>query len=747
MSMHEEIARLTGKLVFQADTSPLVAFMQKLKTSEATLNQFAAKFGKAHKLRLDTSAITKAQTEVRNLEKQLNKLNARKSVAVHVDKQINAPGSKATQAVKSQASAGVTAAQAREAKLKAALDIANEKLKAAQATTAGKLHTSRMAAQKLVQQAQTHGQAMANKMGLHNQTRNNRQTKANLVQQGLAAKNNATVARLQATPARRSTGHGGMAYVFAHSGSHHTQHAIHGMASGIGHMGTTTSSFGDVLGGLTSALNGPIGMLGGFGLAVGAATAVLGAFHDRVEARQNSASDSEQYKLGLQAASDDPDIARRVAEAYRSNSMEFANKIDTQGARDNSAEFYKLHDIGGLDVDKALEAQKAKALIKRSANMKGVDERVFDQELSNLLIKGKLDSRQTNAFLNHARVASGPIAVGAARQAGYTGDDVNEARAYMVKKNGGKAWQMTRDQGVAGLLYAGQDEHLKAFAERHSNSIEADQTKLDNQQYLQRVDQEQGTDLQSAIHDRINAENELSKAMAPVQEGFVQLDILLTKLETGALKTMADWFGKKTPDEEAKKNANMGMASEAPAIDPRALNGKGNSVWSEDPRVRRQQEKDAHDNDPISRFYNWFTGNNKKPVLGELPDPSNFDALADKFRPKASMDDALNTTSKPSFMPSLFQTFDSMQRNMDDSNKPTSPGAYPSQVFNNPITVEGATINVEIKGSATEQDAKNFLDIVKHEIDSTMSSGLKNAAQGAVTDMLGRARSLQTEYK
>jgi hypothetical protein len=743
MSAHkEEIAHLTGTLSFNVNSTGFQQFLKMMENASRRLQAFTKEYEhlsramtKPLKMKFDTSELDKALKKLESLQQKSTKANISVAVQKHVNDKLKAPGSKATPATIAASDAALAKAQAAKARVDKQVAAAQGQLLKNQATTAGMMQKAQTHAANLKQKAQTLG------LQLNNATTSGQQKAARHQAAMTTAANKHTLQNLQiqhqqTKNAKQSThrsyrygGHGGMASVFGHGG-----HNIHNIASGIASIGNTTSSFGSVLSGLTSAISPATLALGGFGLAVGAATSLLGALHDRVEAREHSTADSEQFGFALQASGDDTETQKKARAGYLKASLDYANPINTETAKEYVKQFRAVTSKGYSD-DATVKFLDNAAAVKRAANITGIDNTMFDRETRNALSKGKLDSRQSMAVLAHLGAVSGMFELGVARNRGYKGDE-SGASKYLNKDHHAT---FTAKDLIAGYEYVANN--TRAVQERHAGSIENSEITLQNQKFLQRVDQENNPELIAAIHDRINAEQDLNKAMAPLQQTLLNFDIALTKLETSMLRTLSGLNPdgtKKTEQQKAIEDATAGNI-EAPSIDPNALTGKG-SPWSNDPKEFQKQLKQASDADPINRLFNYMFG--KKPDTPALGTPSvpDMDLSSQIFN--KTPDKNLNYQPKQSKMPTLYDTFSAMQSAMSDSGQ-MQAAATTSQVFNQPITVNNQ-VDVTIAGSATEKDAQEFMTKVRSEI-GTLEGKIPGLSADAVRNMLGQARAQQAE--
>lgn len=729
MSAHEEIARLTGRLIFDVNTGPLQHFMAMMQNASKAMSAFAKEYERLHKImsksikvKLDTSGLDKAKAKLEHAQARANKAN--QAVASQRDKVASA---------KTPAQARTEEAQL--ARLQTAKSRADRELLRVQ----GQATKNQGALQVISQKAQTHAATLKQKaQTLNYQTAAQKQIQSHrnarhATFQSIAANRNAIqqqqLSNLQAKGAKinsgghSSSGHGGMARFFAAHGHGN----LHNVAKGIASVGNTTSSFGSVLSGFTSALSPATLALGGFGIAIAGVSSALGALHERVEAREHSTADSEQFGFALQASGDDTETQKKARAGYLKASQDYANPINTDTAKEYVKQFRAMTGKGYSDDD-AIKFLDNAAAVKRAANITGIDNTMMDRETRNALSKGKLDSRQSMAVLSHLGAVSGMFEFGVAKNRGYKGDE-SGASKYLNKDHHA---QFTAKDLIAGYDYVANN--TRDVQERHAGSIENSEIALKNQKFLQRVAQENNPELISAIHDRIKAEEDLNKAMEPLQKTLLNFDIALTKAETGLL----NWASGLNMDGSKKTEQQKLQEDLSPPDMPVPLSMVGTHDYSSvDTNTQRQTG-------PIGNFWNWALGVKDKPVetptLG-TPAIPDLDTGSQSF--SSVSDKNLNYQPKQSKMPNLYDTLSAMQSAMSDSSSMQAATATPSQTFNQPITVTNQ-IDVTIAGSATEKDAQDFMTKVRSEI-GTLEGKIPGLSADAVRGMFAQARAQQAE--
>lgn len=242
--------------------------------------------------------------------------------------------------------------------------------------------------------------------------------------------------------------------------------------------------------------------------------------------------------------------------------------------------------------------------------------------------------------------------------------------------------------------------------ERHKGSIEAREARFQNDKYLQLADQQQNPELIKAINDRIEAEREMNKAMAPVNAALIAFDIALTQMSTNMLRWAAGFNEdgtKKTEQQKAQETARA-LQAEAPVSELMVGVGDYSNVKTE---TQRQSG-------PIGNFWNWV-----------------FD-VPDRDTPKQAAEFG-NTTGLVA--PKI--DFTEQMRAMNDTSRTEAQQAENSRIVYStpaPLAIPGATaspeaakadapsitvgdikptINVDARGMSSEEATKAVADGVR----------------------------------
>lgn len=734
MAHQEEIARLTGKLVFQADTGPLRNLMTMMENANKKLNGFALNFeklsrvtSKKFKVHVDTKELDRFKAELRSLEGKATQAK----IKVGVEKY--ALDHHKSAAVQSPAK--IAAQEARLSRAQAAQAVADKKVAAAQAQVIKNQGLTATIAQK----AQAHGAVLTQKAQSLNfqqqrQTQQSTQSAQRHASQQTTAANRHTIQQQQiaknahqaangysnakAKPAKK---HGGMSTFFG-GPSNPAGHGAHGggfaqMFGGVNRLGTGMGMT-DAVSGIVGAFNPVLGALGGFGIAVGAATGLLHLMNEHLDKRQETVTDSEQFVLALKSFSEDPKEQKAMADAYIATNKKYALQTNVETARQYSMQARTLMSVGKTAPQATHMIDSQDAMI-RAANMGAQAQGNFKNELNHLIVggKGSLTGAQWRSLWN-ALGALGPLVQQqTAAVMGYKGKA--EGAAEFLKHN--------KKQTGADQVYAGMDraaQMSQGIIDRHTSSVEAKQIDLETTKYLQNVGIETSDSMLEATKDRIAAEEELAKAMLPVNKAWAEFDEWLFRFNSWIIRLMAHAFGK---NENADKNTPEAMEKrKQEAAD------HGGSLAYQGNVVSKDKDGNLVNSD----------GSANRGLFGDLKSLFGMDKPAEPTTPLLAAPAMPTLQQGPSF-PGFAQGIANMQDVIKQNQANSSPSAQQaaSTTVNAPINiVNNNTINSTISGASEDK------------VNAMLEAGLRNNAvmmpqhaEAALKNMLGNARASQAE--
>ncbi|TPG85121.1 hypothetical protein [Pseudomonas mandelii] len=764
MTAHTEtIARLTGKLVFDVNTGPLQQAMavmqaasQKMLQLGKEVDKLTAKMAKPLKLKIDTSDADKAKTKLSHAigreakaQKALSdakrqtfqaELQSKKWI-YSVDKQHS---NLVSQSVKDQQHAAVIAA-----KTFAAQQAANGVSKQ-QVASQGSLVTLQ-AKQARLQQILAKTQATTAKADANHLLTQSKANQIQIVAQRIAQKtqhdailHQARVASLAAAANAKQTAHNNAQTKFQWQGQKHAVWQANQAARAAKAANASNSGGGFGGGGIGSMLHGGIGgiglniaeALGPVGVAVAALTAAMYVLRDRVEKRQESTSDTQQFDNALAAASEDPTTRKKFNDAYVNDYQEFGMSINKDSARTYSNSVAGLGKMG-YSPDAAMKVMKDRSALFRAGNLNATQQESLNYQMGQVLAKGYASGTDYKPIEDALgpRLA-GDVDIGAARQLGYRGKDKG-AKAYMLQARTER--RITPQSLDAGFAYAVSQNQEPL--ERHKNSIEARQARYVNDQYLQTAKQQADPALVGAIGERIDAERKLVEAMAPANKMFEELDKSLTNFDTGLINLTAKLFNMsagKNVDGSEKTDQEKTQDRMTTADMPVSLGMVGTHDYS------NVDGNSQHQGGPVGNFWNWALGIKDK---------------REEYK-KQAMDLAPDTLGQAGAMPGITPQFqfgaDTIKQMAGFYNRSSNSPAFDSVNSTNTAnsmaapqintTIEGSNINIELHGSATDEDRTKIMDAITVEMDKrtdAMALKMPEIAERSFRNALGQARSLQ----
>lgn len=585
----EEIARLTGKLVFDVNSSPLKAFEQMLKNvsrqmqalgreADAIQQKLNTRFG----LNIKSGDSEKLQKSVRaSLDRELKGevalQKARKAtfLAELSSLKLTAAGTRENAALQSQATRekiaqavlGAKAAKADQERLKAQ----GIELKQAQSLETHKLRQSRLEAILAQQQQRTillQQKQQANMTAMQratlalNQARERGLRAAEKYQAGLVAQK-ARATRQDERARQQDEKHGW---------------AVQRQAVWAARQAEPKAS-GGFLG-----LSGPTVAVGGALAGVAAIVGAISALGERLDKRQAGASESQSYSnLFAQIGGKNPANAKRAEEAFAQMTERYgmANTLDTAG---DFRVFMLSQQAKGIAMQKSLDTYSTQLAAFRAAGMTRTQQDRAVIQLQQVRSVGKADTEDVRTFAEAAPLIKQSIVEAWGERTKYQGNNLDGAFVKAIP--GGGVLPTDFEAGFAKFVSQQQDTLA-----RQMQSIDAQQQRAENARYLQDQSINSNPDLVAAIGRRIAAEQELTASLAPLRKASADLDAAFMSL---AAKFLNWTIGKDSTPEQAGKKVDS-LSPDAPAIDPATFGGKANSS---EPVAR----------DPIDRLFRFLTG-------------------------------------------------------------------------------------------------------------------------------------------
>ena len=329
--------------------------------------------------------------------------------------------------------------------------------------------------------------------------------------------------------------------------------------------------------------------LGTAGLALGGAAAIVAAINalgERMSATQERVSGSQQFTNVLaQAGGDNPANQKIVADEFVRIGQKFGTALDIDSAKMYRT-FIMAETARGSSLSKAIGTFETRQAAFRGAGMTREEQTRANLQLQQIMGKSQGDREDLNTFTEAAPLLIEPIRRAWAARNKHKLDG-NLEKDFRASTTAGNLKSVDFTNGIE--LFVKENA---AAIQRQSDSIDANSTRLTNQQFLQQQGVDKNPELIGAINERIRSEMELNEAMAPLKQTSANLDIALNKLMTSAL----GWVFNKDGTSQTNAVKVDALNPDKPAIDLQALTGV-----NVDPSKAKQQ-------DPIDRLYNFLTG-------------------------------------------------------------------------------------------------------------------------------------------
>lgn len=740
MSMQEEIAKLTGRLVFDVDNRGLIRFQRGLEHARQKMQQIgqsytamAAQLTKNLKLTIDTSAIDKAK---KKLDQALNR-ERRSEVALANQKRVTFSAELAQQKLKytgameqaglvsalvrSQQEGAVIAAKAFAAQTKAN-GITKQQLASQDALTASKAKQARLEAILVKTRATSQ---KADDAHLLSMTKTQRiQEVMNRAASRAASdqiKHDARVESQRRAEARKTVVQERQDQRWAWSQQRQSQWEANRNApkpsGGIG-------------------IGGGMIALSGLGAAIAGLTAAVGLIGDRIQKRQDDASEAEQYtSLFKQAGGASQLNADRLRTGYEDSSKTNGTIVDLESAK-MFRTFALSEQQRGTSIDDILKKYETQQQAYRIAGLTTEEIKRSNIQQQQIRGKGYADTEDLNT-LTEANPLLRPYMMKAWAEATKykdAGDPKKLEAAFMqaLPKRG-----LTRDILDRGQQLLVQDN--KPTLERQQQSIQANQARNDSEAYLTKNRINTDPELVDAVKENIEAHRQLAKAMEPVNAALRTFDTVLTKLSAGMLGKFfgMDSDGKRiSPERQAEAGATAG-GSEGTSINPAALNGTMSPP-------SQQQVLAAQANDPINRLANWLGIGTQAQV------PKEYGLGAPTSEPGARPNPFAINLEGLDGMKDGFNRYSAQAASVTAANTSTTPTIAPALQSTTNITVEPSTVNIELNGESSAVDRQQVLDIFHAQLqqrNEELPQLIKKAVGQEFGSIISEARSMTKEIR
>lgn len=334
--------------------------------------------------------------------------------------------------------------------------------------------------------------------------------------------------------------------------------------------------------------------LGTAGAALYALTQAASYFNERVKERQEGANTAEQFNTSLETAGGkNPANQKRARDAFVDLSNKYGQELSVENAKVYT-NFVQGQIAIGKTLDQAIKVYEDQSAVFRAAALDKEQAKRAAYQLGQIRSKGKPEGSDVNDLFD---AIGGPVASSirgaAAERLKFKGKPEEQAAWFKAQVTKGNILAKDFDQGMANYLTANQDVLAKQM-----KSIDADQIRATNQQYMSANRLNSSQELKDVIHERIEAERQLNQALQPLQITLTQFDIGLTKLATSMLNFAAgnNLDGSKKSDQQQTQDrmttadlpVNLGM------------------VGSHD--YSGVEGNTQHQGGPIGKFWNWMLG-------------------------------------------------------------------------------------------------------------------------------------------
>ncbi|NVZ95110.1 hypothetical protein HX819_27735 [Pseudomonas sp. D6002] len=596
MSAHnEEIARLTGSLIFDVKTGPLLAFEQMLKRVQASMagmmktaddlnKRLDRKLGISTKRDASAAANTAAQ---RSLDKQvateakLSRLRQSQFRAALAEQKLTSAGNREaaflqSASLKQQVTAAVLSAKQRKAEQEALkVDLGRAKVQAS--AEQSKIREARLA--DILQRRQERTVQLQQQAALH-------QSKLQRAEASLVAARERGIRLAERHQASKlvSAAREARAAVRGEQTAGRYSMAQERFAAWKARQDSPESSG---IGGFTVGL-------GAAGAALYALTEAAGYLGKRIEQRQETAADNQQFDNTLLAAGNNDKERARIKAAYIGNSQEYGMKIDRESAvaYSNMIQGFRAQ---GKTLEEAIQLQKDQAAVFRIGNLDKTQQYSAALQLNQGYSKDRFMGQDLRPLTDALGTRLTTILYQAIGKAlGYKGD-VNKLAGFVLEaQHDGKVNGAMVQQGLRDIVAQSPE-----LLERHKRSLDAQAVRVENDQYLRSVGVNESPELIAALGDRLTAERQLIESTTGLKAAFRDVDIVLVKLQTSMLNLLAGKNAdnsEKTPQQRAEE-VGAGFLIEGSGIDPFAINGKSGGSRT------AQGQLDEEARDPVSKLW------------------------------------------------------------------------------------------------------------------------------------------------
>lgn len=281
-------------------------------------------------------------------------------------------------------------------------------------------------------------------------------------------------------------------------------------------------------------------------------TAAIVALESRIKETSNRVSDSEQYVNVLeQAGGKNPENQRFVRQEFLRIANKYGTSVDMEAAKDFRTAIMTATSGGKMSLENAIKQFETQSAAFRGAGMNREEQARALIQLRQVRAKGVGDTEDFKTFLEAAPLLGDAIGSAWADRTGFKGP-TSEIQGALLKA-------IPKGELLAADFNKAFDNFVRdnrGAIEKQSKSIQAAQQRLENAKFIQQNDIDQSAELKKAIHDRIQAERELTEAMKPVNETLAKFDAALIS----ATASVLNYYFKDKSVEELKTKLEEAQA-------------------------------------------------------------------------------------------------------------------------------------------------------------------------------------------
>jgi hypothetical protein len=748
MSIQEEIARLTGRLVFEVNSAPLQRFQALMGRSTlqmakfgAEYNKLSAKMAKGLKLNVDTTALDKAKGKLdRALSREHRAEVAlgnqkRQTFAAELSQQkLTYAGTKQQASLvsgllKSQQEGAVVAAKAHAVQMRTN-GVTKQQLASQNALTGSLTKQARLEAIAAKTRATTQ---KANNQHLMTMTKVQRiqqvMNQANTAAQQRAAKHSVQMASQKQTNANKITNQVQKDQRFQWAQARQQQWQANQNArnsqsnqSGFGGMGSLIAlgGVGGVLAGLTLAISG---------------------LSNRIQERQEGVQEAQGFNNTFMSISKNPEIVKTYRDSFIKSQNENGGAIDTDTAKDFRTLAINMA-AAGKTLDEITNTWNVRQQAFSVAGTSKEDNKELNKQLGQMASDGTGAASDANIINDRMPMLTPYIVREYMKEKGIT-DYKKGLGAYNKDLKGGKGVKFDwYDQGMKKLV-TDNGESL----ERNRNGVASAQQRADNQAYLNTNNINSDAELAQVMKDRIQSERDLNEAMQPLKTSLANFDIALTNAMTGTLRMLAG----KNVDGTEKTDQEKTQQRMTTADMPVSLSMVGTHDHS------NVDGNSQHQGGPIGGFYNWpFNVKDNRDSYKKQAEDLSYQP-PDIWNQKET---PYSQAVMPGFMPQIGLNMENWQKQadafsrvqeagkaVDPTNQPPVGVLAPTTITNAPvITIEGPKIDIQLHGGATEEDSALLMTTLTQELDKR-DANIPQLVDKAMSNIIGNARSQQSQVR